>query len=142
MSDPKALHALLVNERSEKEKCQDSISIKDKTIKIMKTELTNTLQEKLQLENAVKALQLRIEKLESHIGDASGSPRDSLALAWSPLHINVRENIQNFERRTRSFRSGSVDTGVYAFISCQTDIMILMHFTEQGFRVHGKSIDH
>lgn len=104
-----------MDEKAEREKCQDNLILKDKTIKVMKTELNHTLQEKLQLENSVKALQLRIEKLESQIGEASSPDNESMALAWSPLHINVRENIQNYERRTRSFRSGSVDTGVYVY---------------------------
>ena len=84
----------------------------------MRTELGHTLQEKLQLENAVKALQIRIEKLETNLSnDESLSATDAAALAylsaWNPLRINVRENIQNYELKTRAFRSGSFDTGVY-----------------------------
>lgn len=111
------LHARLLDERAEKERFQDSLTLKDKTIQVMRTELTHTLQEKLQLENAVKALQVRIGKLETQVGsDVSLSATDAAALAglaaWTPLRTNVRENIQNFELRTRSYRSGSVDTGV------------------------------
>jgi hypothetical protein len=117
LTDPKVLHARLLDERAEKERFQDSLTLKDKTIQVMRTELTHTLQEKLQLENAVKALQVRIGKLETQVGsDVSLSATDAAALAglaaWTPLRTNVRENIQNFELRTRSYRSGSVDTGV------------------------------
>eukprot|EP00026_Physarum_polycephalum_P000481 Phypoly_transcript_00482.p1 GENE.Phypoly_transcript_00482~~Phypoly_transcript_00482.p1 ORF type:complete len:1511 (+),score=278.96 Phypoly_transcript_00482:105-4637(+) len=117
ISDPKALHAKLLDERAEKERFQDSVVLKDKTIQVMRTELTHTLQEKLKLENAVKALQHRIEKLETHIeSDEPLSPLESPEVeglvSWTPMRINVKENIQNYENKTRNFRSGSVDTGV------------------------------
>ena len=115
LSDPKILHARLLDERAEKERYQDSMMLKDKTIEVMRTELNTTLQEKLNLENSVKALQVRIEKLETQLGSESDADASAIAglATWSPIRTNVRENIQNFERRTRSFRSGSVDTGGY-----------------------------
>jgi hypothetical protein len=89
----------------------------------MRTELTHTLQEKLQLEIAVKTLQLRINKLEVQLGDPSNATAE--LIAWSPLCINVKENIQNYENRTRAVRSGSVDTGVYVFILSTLFVSIL-----------------
>lgn len=100
LPDLSSLTVKLQGERAEKEKFRETLSLKEKTIKVMRTELDNTYQEKLKLENSIKSLQMQVDKLAHQLNTRTDS---------DDLHDdstgNVRENIRSFEERTA--RSGS-----------------------------------